>query len=791
MFRTTFVILYSLGFILLHAENGVMTLDEIGDLYTEIREMSLDSTRILLIESLSLSRDVAEFELKHGYLYFFEPVNDRIVAAFYEGEGIFILKTDDSIEKQQIERFTDAESVEKPFERALFLFTDSTYEYIVKKQQTLATQPIGDSVNEFMCDFRRRIRERFLWNIDARILSDLATIGYGQYFSVILECQDSDRLVFLIDPLDREEVTLLRYEKIKFSKRACFECWYSSHTSKQLMHDKPQFDITKVNLDVTIDTRQKMTVTAKTEFVPLVDDIVITPVELVSFLRVNAAWLDGEDTCLIIQEDKSADAQLWLAFPKALKAGQAYELMLVYSGEGIIEGLGGDNFAVMARTSWFPSFYTNKSDPRRFIMEFAIPGKMTLLATGRLLRSWNEGDTAFSVWESEIDYNFAGFNYGKFAMVSEKSEKCEIKCFTNIKLNDDLLQLKLLLERDKDLQAALMLMPNELTTDRMGKSAAVESRNACEIYRHFFGNCPFREIKVSQQPQISFAQSWPTLIYLPYTAFWDESLKERLGLLRGEVSVMSYETIASHEIAHQWWGNTLMRDSYHDQWLTEGFATYSSALYLQASEGVDRFKDFMRIQRQQVLAKAEKGGNYNDLGPIWLGMRLSSLDFPGGDRLVYAKGAYVLHMLRMMLFDYKKKSDERFIAMMKDYVQTYAARLVSTNDFQRIVEKHFNMDMEWFFDQWVYSTDVPFYKFEYDVEESDGEYYLTIYAQQAGVSPSFEMPMPFVVNFERGHAVVQMQVKGLEAVAKKFHLPQEPVSIEPNPWNAVLCTIVN
>ena len=117
-----------------------------------------------------------------------------------------------------------------------------------------------------------------------------------------------------------------------------------------------------------------------------------------------------------------------------------------------------------------------------------------------------------------------------------------------MKLADALLRIRILLEQYKELQAALMMLPHELTTDRIGKNAAIESRNAYEVYCHFFGEIPIREIKVSQQPQMSFAQSWPTLIYLPFTAFWDSSIKERLGLLSGEVAVMSYETIASHEI---------------------------------------------------------------------------------------------------------------------------------------------------------------------------------------------------------------------------------------------------
>lgn len=774
---------------LLFGEIPDLSLAEIEAQYDTVRNLVLDPNRVVEVNGLSMIKDAAEFEFKSGRIYFFKPVSDRIVAAYFEGAGVFRLSTNNNIEKQQLVRFAGHERVEEDFQQAMFLFNDNTYEQ-VSSIQNVISMSIPDTVQEIVRALRKKIRDRFGWNIDARILADLTENVGGYFFSSFLECVEDKKLVYLIDPVDEEEVTLVRYEKIKFSKRAYWETWYSSSTAGDLSSSKLQFDITQIDMNVSIDSRQSISVTAELQFRSLNDGARIVPVKLEPVLRVETAVIDDEDTCFVIQEDEKADGDLWLVLPKALRKGHDHKLTIVYSGKGILEDIGGDNFAVMARASWYPSFYTNPKDPRRFVLQFAVPEKMTLLATGNLVRSWNQGDTAFSIWDSEVEYDDAGFNYGKFSVVSEKSKKCEVDCYTNVKLSDDLLVIRRLLEQYRDLQAALMLLPHELTTDRLGKNAAIESRNAYEIFVHFFGEIPLRKMKVSQQPQMSFAQSWPTLIYLPFTAFWDESLKERLGLVRGEASVMSYETLASHEIAHQWWGNTLIRGSYHDEWLMEGFATYSAALYLQVTEGTDRFKDYMKIQRRQVLAKAEKGGSYSDLGPIWLGQRLNSLDFPVGRRLIYAKGAYVLHMLRMMLLDYDTKRDERFIAMMKDFVRMYSGEVVTTNDFKNTTEKHFGMDMEWFFDQWVYGIDIPIYRFDYDVEEANGDYLLTIYAQQSGVDPSFEMPVPFVVNFKDGHSVVRVNVKGLRAVGKKFRLPQEPISIEPNPWNAVLCTVV-
>jgi hypothetical protein len=419
---------------------------------------------------------------------------------------------------------------------------------------------------------------------------------------------------------------------------------------------------------------------------------------------------------------------------------------------------------------------------------------MTLLSTGKLVNSWTEQNMTYSEWKSGIEHILAGFNYGSFTAVKQQSPLCEINCYTNKRSSDALLTVRRILEENRDLQVDLMLMPQELTTDGIGKNAAIESRNAYEVFHHFFGDIPIREIKISQQPQVSFAASWPTLIFLPFTAFYDESVRQRLfepviGLRWYGEWESYHEGVASHEMAHQWWAHSVMTSSYHDTWLNEGFATYSEALHLQVTKGIGDFKKYMRTLRRQVFSDVGGGVSLAELGPVWLGRRLSSLDIPQGYYLIYVKGAYILHMLRMMLFDYDEKSDERFIKMMKDYVSTYTGKIATTSDFKKIVEKHFGRSMDWFFDQWVYGTEIPIYSFDYDIERAGDDYFLTIYAQQSEVSPSFEMPVPLVVNFRTGHAVVHLTLKGNQAIARQFHLPHEPVSIEPNPWNAVLCTI--
>jgi aminopeptidase N len=121
--------------------------------------------------------------------------------------------------------------------------------------------------------------------------------------------------------------------------------------------------------------------------------------------------------------------------------------------------------------------------------------------------------------------------------------------------------------------------------------------------------------------------------------------------------------------------------------------------------------------------------------------------------MIYPKGAYILHMLRMMMWD-RKTGDAAFQEMMQDFVKTYFNKDVSTEDFKSIVEKHMtremdvdgNHRMDWFFNEWVYGTEVPTYKLEYSM---DGDY-LTGRVTQSGVSDGFAMLVPVYLDFGKG-----------------------------------------
>src|SRR5581483_3424058 len=218
------------------------------------------------------------------------------------------------------------------------------------------------------------------------------------------------------------------------------------------------------------------------------------------------------------------------------------------------------------------------------------------------------------------------------------------------------------------------------------------------------------------------------------------------------------QEVTPHEVAHQWWGHMVGWASYHDQWLSEGFADFSVGLFLlQTEQKPDKFLKFWSQAREHILQKNNFGIRPEDAGPLWMGLRLSTYkNGPAYNRLVYPKGGYVLHMLRYLMYD-RETGDKDFIAMMHDFVQTFLHKNACTESFKSVVEKHIkpgmdlerNGRMDWFFREWVYRTEVPGYRLEYSLAQQDGGKYLfTGNITQTGVSDNFLMAVPLYFDFD-------------------------------------------
>jgi aminopeptidase N len=321
--------------------------------------------------------------------------------------------------------------------------------------------------------------------------------------------------------------------------------------------------------------------------------------------------------------------------------------------------------------------------------------------------------------------------------------------------------------------------------------------NASRMATLFFGASPYASLSVTQQVESNFGQSWPTLVYLPSVAFTSSTARALAGGDARAVRQLleALNTVGWHEMAHQWWGHQVGWASYRDQWLSEGLAEFTAALTLEAVEGAQAYDDFWEARRTDILARTSPVAN-DDAGAIAQGFRLATRRSPGAaSAMVYAKGAYVAHMIRMMMrSEGQPNPDAAFQAMMQDFVRTWAGRSPSTDDFQQVVERHLNATpggLDFFFDQWVRGTDIPTLRSTVEVTDlGGGRYRMSGTVSQEGVPQDFRTIAPVYLDFGENRlarigAVTLIGTQG-QAVSQELALPRAPRGIVINARHDVL-----
>jgi len=274
---------------------------------------------------------------------------------------------------------------------------------------------------------------------------------------------------------------------------------------------------------------------------------------------------------------------------------------------------------------------------------------------------------------------------------------------------------------------------------------------------------PFARLAVAQIPG-SFGQGWPGLLYLSTLSFLSPSTQSRMGASQ-RTQEHFLDLVPPHEVAHQWWGNLVGWPSYRDQWISEGFSNYLALMFADSRKpGEQVLKQWLTVYRDRLQAH-EHGSNETlaEAGPLVLGRRLlSSKSTAAYGAVMYGKGTWVAHMLRMMLREEQSpQPDARFVQLLRTLAAQYSHRGLSTAQLQSEIEKLMTREMDleggrsldWFFDQWVYGTEIPRYSVDYKVTQQGENYVVSGTLKQKDASNIFIARVPLYAEVARGRLV--------------------------------------
>lgn len=768
--------------------------------YQQLRQQAKSdqdfSGSYVTVNNLVIQKPGATFTLHTGEIYFLPPVEGRVCGAVFIGDGEMNIVPPTEVEKNSLKIFTGEPLINERFGNMVLRFTDQTFQEITASPSvTKGTGgPQAGRARDLFRDNQQLARKRLHDNRELRILADLYTPTRPGFFNAFLDGKRYNKLVFIYDPdsipeISPEEIALFSYGESDGGLWTAFHRpdEYTNRTASS-GEDHRIIDITQHDIDGTIKGSQ-LIATDRITFRGLVPGTRVIPLSLYRSLRVSHIRDEQGRDLDFVQENKDDDPDLGVMLTQPLEAGKSYKLIVEYGGGEAIRDSGAGNFILIPRSTWYPGNANTlfSEDRAIFNMTFHYPKNFTFVGTGAPTGAeTKDGDSNVAQWSSgTTELAVAGFNYGRFKKkeVLDKDTGYNIEFYGNEELPDE-----------------IRMAPSigTVSTTAMANSVLADAQNATRLYNAYFGKLPYTRVAMTQQPAGFFGQAWPTLIYMPYFAFMDATQRLALFGVRGATDNF-WRYVAPHEVAHQWWGHVIGWDSYHDQWMSEGFAEFSASLYVQALRGNDKFIDFWEDQRKliTIASPATRDRKPYTVGPVTQGYRLNSGKTGGVARfLIYPKGAYILHMLRMMMYD-AKTQDLRFQTMMKDFVQTYFNQDVSTEDFKQIVEKHMTREMnvtgdgkmDWFFNEWVYGTEVPSYQFEYTLS-SDGV--LSGRVTQSGVSDSFEMVVPVYVDFGKGWIRLGSgRIRGNGSMElKNVKLPSPAKRAAICAWNDILATSI-
>ena len=229
----------------------------------------------------------------------------------------------------------------------------------------------------------------------------------------------------------------------------------------------------------------------------------------------------------------------------------------------------------------------------------------------------------------------------------------------------------------------------------------------------------------------------------------------------------------AHEIAHQWFGDSVTQGDWHHLWLSEGFATYFQMLFTEWADGREAFRRELESSKSGYLEFAA-----NNRWPI---IDTTIVDYP---QLLndnnYAKGAWVLHMLRSQV------GDSAFFRGIREYYRTHRDGNALTADFQKVMEAASGQSLGWFVDQWLWRGGYPELELRWRWEATLGKINLHLIQNQAEGAFRFRLPIKIASGGRTFEEIFEVDEKE-ETI--ELALPLKPEQVFVDSEETVLKTV--
>jgi aminopeptidase N len=233
------------------------------------------------------------------------------------------------------------------------------------------------------------------------------------------------------------------------------------------------------------------------------------------------------------------------------------------------------------------------------------------------------------------------------------------------------------------------------------------------------------------------------------------------------------EEVVAHEIAHQWFGDSVTEATWADLWLSEGFATYLAGVFVEKNEGKAAFRAYLREQAKSYLEFEKKQKTpIHDTETE----KLFDLLTPNN----YEKGAWVLHGLRGML------GEKAFFEGLRAFYNAHQDSTATTEDLRAALEKASGKNLKDYFDRWIYKAGHPVYQVKW---QETGKQTLAITLRQTQPDEAFLQPVTVEIVTGKGARRVTIEPDDKETTVKVKSAKPKKIVVDPDEF--ILKEIVN
>ncbi len=765
----------------------------------EMRTAGLDPAECYRVRDLHFSRgDDLRFYLTDGYLIFGKPVAGRPIAAVFSadtegGDAEVLVLPPSKGERVSLSAFTGAPNLDEHFSSGLFLFTDDTAEVLKKaiaRQEDARKSPergalLAEEWNRVLGNLSGSFSVRLVQHLMEGVAPERG-IFYSALQGVKLGNFDA-----IYDPEASEQIFL---GQLKHSEqRAFYDTWTSfparAFRKESRKPDPYALTMGDYRIHAFLDNDLHLKV-ATTATVMATREMNVLPFEVSEGMRVTSARVNGDECELFTAESfranllrRSGSTLFVVVPPRPVEPGRPYELVFEHEGD-VVRPAGRDVYFVGSRSNWYPRAGSGFA---KFDITFRYPGQLDLVFPGELKEEGKDGEYRVARRVTQTAIRLAGFNLGRYEKATVERGGLKVDVYANrqsefaVRVPGS--EVVVLPQRSGFPRRGPPPQPTVIPSARYFpdptsrlQSMGSEIAGAFEFLAKNLGAPALPALMVSPIPG-TFGQGFPGLVYLSTIAYLEPA--ERPAVARpAEKQLFFSEILYAHEVAHQWWGNVVTVNAAADEWLMEALANYTALVLLEKKKGAKAANTILAEYRDKLLLRDEAGKTQESAGPLRLGTRLSSSQAPEAwHHIVYGKGSWVMHMLRMRM------GDAAFWKFLGQIVAEHRNQALTTAQFRATAAEYLPKGAaDPFFEHWVEGTGIPTLTLVHQWRAGK----LSMTVTQSGVDDDVSVQVPVEVAARGGKPQVHWITTGEDPVTRTVPMRAAPVKVVLDPEGAVL-----